>query len=134
MANVQWAVAYLTLWTVIIVAIWRGWQVHHRKKYGLGPPDVGWIYFITPIKADEDDDPPTPIKIGRTNRDPEKDRLPEIETMSPFPLKLIWSFKTYRPELAERQIHKHLRPFRMHGEWFEREPTLAFIDHLKESL
>lgn len=90
----------------------------------------GWVYFITPTVSD--DERPAPIKIGMTRRDPAQDRIPEIFTMSPEPLMLLYSFYADLPEKREAEIHRDLAMFRLHGEWFERYPTLMYIDKLKE--
>lgn len=88
---------------------------------------AGWVYFVTG-GTDEMD---TPIKIGMTHRDPAEDRLPEIRTMSPFPLRVIYKFRAPNAAEAEAKVHERLRNHRLHGEWFERDATLAFIDYLK---
>lgn len=90
----------------------------------------GWIYFLSTTGQDLD----APIKIGMTHRDPTSDRLPEIRTMSPFPLRIIHKYWTRDPEGEEARIHQELRAFRKHGEWFDRDATLMFIDHLKGAL
>ena len=88
----------------------------------------GWVYFLSSVGG-ADEDPPAPIKVGMTRRDPAINRLPEIETMSPRQLEILAVIKTTRPELLENLIHKELKQFRHHGEWFDRDATLAWLDN-----
>lgn len=127
----EWSYAFIAVFVAAVVGMSMA-IVHfrERRRVVMGT-DRGYIYFLT-RQGGEFDDPPAPIKIGMTHRDPENDRLPEIETMSPYPLQVLFSYSTQNPKLAEKLVHKQLAPYRMHGEWFEREPTLAFIDHLQE--
>lgn len=90
----------------------------------------GWIYFISAIGGDEDE-PPALVKIGYSHRDPKLYRLPEIETMSPQKLEVLYSFHTSQPELVEHAIHTELASSRHHGEWFDRNAALAYIAHHK---
>lgn len=102
-----------------------------RTKPRIPAERSGWVYFLSPVNGDEAD-PPSPIKIGLTHRDPVVDRLPEIETMSPERLALIYSYRTDTPQLDEARIHQELGFCRLHGEWFQRYPVLMYIDELKK--
>jgi hypothetical protein len=97
------------------------YQGHTVKHQG------GWIYFLSAVGQDVD----SPIKVGMTHRDPTEDRLPEIRTMSPFPLRILYKYWTADPSGEEARIHRELGLFRRHGEWFDRDATLMFIDHQK---
>jgi hypothetical protein len=90
--------------------------------------DSGWVYFLSP-HGGALQDPPSPIKIGSTYRDPYEDRLPEIETMSPVPLEVIYAFRCDNYKQVETALHRYFKPFHQHGEWFDRDPVLAWIDH-----
>lgn len=86
----------------------------------------GWIYFICGEEG--------PVKVGMTAFEPTRQRLPELSTMSPVPLRVY--FKAYVPDrrLVERALHAELAPYREHGEWFDRDAALYFADHLKGEL
>lgn len=116
-----WAVV---LGMVVLVGTWYGsrssWRGHKSGQ------SEGWVYFVTAPGNDE-----APVKIGYTHRDPTADRLPELRTMSPFPLRIIFKFKAPDVRIAEKAVHRQLDAHRLHGEWFDRDATLAFIDHLK---
>lgn len=76
-------------------------------------PDL--IYFI----AAEDR-----VKIGRSI-DPNK-RLRELQTASPFPLRMLGFFEG--GELEEKETQRRFRTHSLHGEWFKLTPeVLAFI-------
>lgn len=109
--------------------LFLGLYISHRQAPLSAGPGGGWVYFLSAVSSDEER--PSPIKIGMTRRDPATERLPEIATMSPEPLRVLYSFFTERPEAEELRIHTELKKFRQHGEWFERYPTLMYIDSLK---
>lgn len=92
----------------------------------------GWVYFVSPY-AGAVQSPPDPIKVGFTHRDPFK-RLPEIETMSPRRLELIDAIYCPFPEELEKFVHEQLDRFRLHGEWFDRDVTLSWLDDFKSKL
>lgn len=56
------------------------------------------------------------IKVGMTVNI--KQRLSNIQSGCPFPLFLWLSIKTPTPKKLEAAIHRLLRDFRSHGEWF----------------
>lgn len=93
------------------------------RAQGHAPDDAGWLYFIGGKG--------TPIKIGLSKHDPAGERIADLKTMSPFPLRVIYKLEVQDRYAAERMAHEHLAPFRQHGEWFDRDATLAFISHLK---
>ena len=113
------------------------WRQNSRQRAILGGTarvvsTPGWVYFLSSVGGDEED-PPAPIKIGMTHRDPATYRLPEIETMSPKPLEILATIKAKQPELLERTIHQELIAFRHHGEWYDRDATLAWLDNYNKS-
>jgi hypothetical protein len=85
---------------------------------------AGWVYFIG-------NGPDTPIKVGMTRTDPSKSRLTELRTMSPVPLRIYYTFFAKDRFAAEAKVHEHLADYRVRGEWFDRDATLALIDHMK---
>lgn len=98
----------------------------HARREAL----AGWVYFLSPVNGAEAE-PPAPIKIGLTHRDPTRERLPEIETMSPTRLELIAVIPTYTPELLEKAIHQELKAFKHHGEWYDRDAVEAYLSNLR---
>lgn len=125
-----WAV----FWCGFLVLLHRA-----KRRGGTGPPQApapaiqhgntaGWVYFIA---SDQDE---APIKIGMTQRDPRRGRLPELETMSPYPLRLIHALRTSNAARSEREIHEALKDYRLHGEWFDRDAVMMYIDHLKGAI
>jgi hypothetical protein len=86
----------------------------------------GWLYFVTPQGIED-----APIKIGMCHRDPTEERLPELRTMSPYPLRILYKLPVSDRYEYEAKVHHILAEHRRHGEWFDRDATLAFIDHLK---
>lgn len=59
----------------------------------------------------------TRYKIGRAE-DPEK-RLKELQTGSPFPLRVINVIDTCWDKRAERDLHNTFGEYRVCGEWFD---------------
>jgi len=84
----------------------------------------GWLYFIS-------NGPGTPVKVGLSKHDPSGDRLSALQTMSPTPLRVLFKLQVADRYKAEAMVHEHLDAHRLHGEWFDRDVTLAFIEHLK---
>lgn len=72
-----------------------------------------------------------PIKVGFTRKEPTAERLPELQTLSPYPLRVMHSFRAVNARMAEAEIHDQLARYREHGEWFDREAALSYISHLK---
>lgn len=83
----------------------------------------GWIYFA----CGED----TLVKVGMTSREPTVGRLPELSTMSPVPLRIVYKAFVDDRRKVERALHAELGPYRQHGEWFDRDAALAYADHLR---
>jgi Meiotically up-regulated gene 113 len=120
---------YVAVAALVLVALWgfasgavKAVQARDRRP-GHRP---GWLYFVTAPAQDN-----APVKIGITERDPSHDRLPELRTMSPFPLKVIAKFPVTDRYIAEASVHEELSDYRLHGEWFDRDAALMYIDHLK---
>ena len=99
----------------------------HRECFGLPfactAPQVTteWrVYFIESYSGE--------IKIGRAV-DPSV-RLLDLQTGSPVGLRLIGSTPETK-DMNERSLHRRFASFRLHGEWFRREPDLlAFIEEV----
>lgn len=124
-----WIIVLVLAMTAGVLLHWRDERRIEAAAVNVEPP--GWVYFLTTVDGGEAD-PPDPIKIGMTHRDPATNRLPEIETMSPSKLRLIAAIKAEVPSLLERAIHNELKPYRHHGEWYDRDATLAWLDHYRE--
>lgn len=65
-----------------------------------------------------------PFKVGRSGD--VKRRLKDIQTYTPFPVKLIGEIFveddgdfTVEDSLAEKEVHRLLSDYRVHGEWFQ---------------
>lgn len=86
----------------------------------------GWVYFITAAKRHD-----TPVKVGMSKYEPSAGRLPDLKTMSPFPLRVIHKVKCVDRYATEAAVHEHLKDHRLHGEWFDRDATMMYIAHLK---
>ncbi|MFJ4633594.1 GIY-YIG nuclease family protein [Streptomyces sp. NPDC088847] len=65
-------------------------------------------------------DQPAPVKIGKTGNVTQ--RLSQLQTASPFPLRVWWSKETADPDL-EAKLHRHFADKRMSGEWFQFDET-----------
>jgi hypothetical protein len=87
---------------------------------------AGWIYFIAGEGG--------PVKIGMSSHEPTSQRLPELRTMSPIPLKVVFKAPVDDRYKAERALHAELAPYRERGEWFDRDAALAYADHLRTVL
>jgi len=114
---------------ILVLAVFAGFGILVGLGFFAGEATdsrEGWVYFVSAV-----DPPDAPIKIGRSSHDPLKQRLPDLQTMSPYPLTLIHTFKCEDAMNAELRIHEHLKQYRLHGEWFERDATLMFIDYLR---
>jgi len=59
------------------------------------------------------------IKIGRSTR--LAIRFKDIQACSPIPLRIL---AVRKGASREKLYHDLLAPFRLHGEWFERHPTV----------
>lgn len=121
----------IQVWAAIVagcfmLGAYLSWR-EHRRDASNHRTQPGWVYFLTP-EGGAVSDPPAPIKIGMTHRDPYEERLPEIETMSPKPLEILLVVQASDPAQLERAIHKELAGSRLHGEWFDRQAVLAFLD------
>jgi hypothetical protein len=99
------------------------WGVH---DYFQGGEDdgSGWIYFISNGEG-------TPVKVGMSRYDPDEERLPDLQTGSPTMLHVLYKFQVSDRQRSERTIHQHLVQHKVHGEWYDRDATLAFISYLK---
>jgi len=75
----------------------------------------GYVYVLEPIEDEDPDGPERLVKICRM----------------PADLRVVWSFYFTQPERVVAAIHSQLAEYRHHGDWYDREATLAFIDHLK---
>lgn len=120
----------MVVWALVLLGFIVGLAQHLvRGPYKRAKAHVaslaGWVYFIASNQED------APIKIGLTQRDPLKERMPELETMSPFPLHVIHIIRTKNCYQLEREIHDELKQYREHGEWFDRDAVMMYIDHLK---
>ncbi|MEA2495755.1 MAG: hypothetical protein QOJ29_3666 [Thermoleophilaceae bacterium] len=95
-----------------------------RDRYWLRFPDSRWrsmravVYFV----AAGDDGP---IKVGFT-RGVLSRRLADLQVVSPVRLRALYAIHGGRDR--ERRIHVELHEHRLHGEWFEREPVLRYLD------
>lgn len=81
---------------------------------------AGYLYVVSK------DDGAGPCKVGIT-RDPAK-RLKGLQTAAPYKLVFaeLWDFEDPGyPRFAEDMAHAALKSFRMHGEWFQVEPSEA---------
>lgn len=110
---------------VIIVVVSVTAAAVHRAKYGRQRRNAcpGWVYFIG---SDEG-----PIKVGMTVR-PVVERLAELQAHSPVRLKTYYKELMGDCRLGEKIIHQELDPYRLHGEWFDRDAALSLADHLME--
>jgi hypothetical protein len=77
----------------------------------------GVVYFITC------DHPDFPIKIGfATDLIP---RIAAVQTSLPYQVKILHTTPGNR--LMERDIGRQFEKHRIRGEWFSREPVLAYL-------
>lgn len=116
--------AYLAAIVVVLVFVGGVVQAILQPRKHVGR--AGWLYFIG-------NGPDTPIKVGLSKYDPTRDRLASLQTMSPTPLRVLFKLQVPDRYKAEAMVHDHLAAHRRHGEWFDRDVTLAFIEHLKGS-
>ena len=121
---------FLILGAALGFGVRLGLETARYRATTRAAPQGGWIYFLSAVDGAEDD-PPSPIKIGMTRRDPATARLPEIEAMSPQSLEVIYSFYASDPIRVEYAIHKELWQYRHHGEWFDRDAVMMYLDHIK---
>lgn len=77
-----------------------------------------WTYFV------QSQSQPHLVKIGTTTSTP-IDRLSNLQTGSPVPLKLLWAFKGI--QLMEPFLHIVFKEFWTHGEWFKPAPKLGAL-------
>lgn len=79
-----------------------------RAEYWLGlSPSKAYVFWAEGT---------TLFKVGRT-RGHVDDRLRNVAAMSPLPLKCL--AEGYGGSARETYLHKHLAPYRHHGEWFD---------------
>lgn len=67
------------------------------------------VYFITDGNA---------IKIGYTQYFDAKQRIAQLQTANPRPLRVLGVRPDGTPE-NERMLHRELRKYRLRGEWFD---------------
>lgn len=96
----------------------------------------GFIYLIAHV--DEDGSFLPPVKVGVTSN--LKSRLSTIQTAAPAKIELAFDFgipdRAYAEKL-ERELHKVLANWRVHGEWFDINPLHALLQitqHLDKHL
>lgn len=85
---------------------------------------AGGVYFVQPIDGG-------PVKIGYTTKPPEE-RLKELQIGSPVTLRVITWLPGQSMEL-ERELHRALGFWRLHGEWFESSRELHELRTFCES-
>lgn len=78
-------------------------------------PISEWIYIIGSSPSD-------PIKIGRARHVGQ--RLANLQSGNPLPLKLLAAFFTDSPATEERALHRRFHEHRMTGEWFKSHPDI----------
>lgn len=94
------------------------------KRLEAVPEDrSGWVYFVG---GDEG-----PIKIGMSQYEPTSQRLHELKTMSPIPLKVYYKQWVSDRFTFETRIHHELAESRLHGEWFDRDVALYYASVLR---
>jgi hypothetical protein len=116
----------LDLWFIFLILVALAGLVwtHYQHQQPLGEQDrSGWLYFIAAAAG--------PVKVGMSSHEPTAQRLPELQTMSPIPLKLLFKMYVHDRWEAEQRAHDALSEYRTHGEWFERDAALSYMDHLK---
>lgn len=74
-----------------------------------------WIYIIG-------SGPNDPLKIGRARNIAQ--RLHNIQSGNPLPLRLLASFLSDNPSVAERNLHHKFHAHRLQGEWFSPAPEI----------
>jgi hypothetical protein len=80
------------------------------------------VYFIAATDAGM-------IKIGKTVDLPK--RFATLSTMSPVKLEIVCSVAY--DDMLEGRIHKHLKKYRSHGEWFYADkPVLDFVRNVRD--
>lgn len=97
----------------------NGWRpepvlVRPRPKWQL---EEGFVYWI----ADDED---SPVKVGWTRGDAAR-RLHDIQIGCWATLRVHGQIEALR--YREAEFHSALAEHRIRGEWFEREPTLAYF-------
>ncbi|MBD3251060.1 hypothetical protein GF380_01110 [Candidatus Uhrbacteria bacterium] len=85
----------------------------------------GYIYFIQVCNDDKY------IKIGRTKKNCES-RLAQLQTASPYQLRLIASFFFENVEEVEKELHEFFKDRRLVGEWFIIEPK-EILSHMNRT-
>lgn len=93
------------------------WDAIERYRDSEAALRVG-VYFI----GDEHE---SPVKVGFTRHGVEC-RLHQLQTGCWLEL-VVLGFLPGTTQEDERRAHSHLAEHRIRGEWFEREPTLAFL-------
>ena len=71
----------------------------------------GWVYLLWARGTDR-------LKVGFT-RHPIDKRVGQIRWGSPYPIELVGAVRARMAN--ERTLHRFLRPWRVHGEWFAPE-------------
>ena len=85
--------------------------------------ETNYVYVFA---RDSDNGLTSPVKVGISKNVAK--RLSNIQTASPFPVKLAYAFALPDNRIArdiERAFHEMQKGQRTHGEWFEYEPIQA---------
>lgn len=112
---IDWhTVAFVLIVAAIVFGGSRQIQLEKRNRL------QGNIYFIKSEAA-------LMIKVGRTKGSP-MDRLRELQTGSPDPLRLVMSYKVDNAPLEEARWHNLLAEYRIRGEWFDAGAVERMLD------
>jgi hypothetical protein len=102
---------YLILTSQDEIDAFNGHQVRSRiEREPRATVDRPCVYIIRATGTNR-------YKIGKANK--AGHRIRELKKQSPYPLELVHTIPTDTPFETERNLHQLLRPFRVHGEWFE---------------
>jgi hypothetical protein len=71
------------------------------------------------------------IKIGHTDKDDALERLAELQTGSPVPLRLLGTMPG--DMLVEKDLHRRFASSRVHGEWFTPSADLLALVPSRET-
>lgn len=87
-----------------------------RKQSIVDEPEFGYVYVIGPSMCNG------PVKIGKTMDNPMK-RLGQIQGGSPVQLHVIGIKESFEYHALEKRMHQLFKDVRLHGEWFNANPS-----------
>ena len=98
----------------VALGVWLGMREHRAAEQGESDADSGWLY-VAGI-ADEHE----PVMVG------------VIDDLARLAWPPMRSMRIAGMDEVGQALKDELAPYRVRGQWYDRDAALAFFDHLSE--